>query len=249
MTIQVEMYTKGNTLMFRNEFLEYIKLAENAPLLKEGKDAVHRSPEGGNDTVGFGHKLTDAEKKAGKVYGIALKDINAQNAEKILMMDLMKRDKALSTRLGKKYDSLDQKRKEMLLDMEFNVGTVEKEFPEFTKAIFKNDMPSALKESKRFYKEENSDKPVELTRRNKLFEQTFFSSSEPTQAEENIQPAIDAMKAPPARQYAIQQGDTFYSMAQQLGIPVQQLMTLNPGTMPSTLRIGQIVNVPNISGD
>jgi LysM repeat protein len=56
-------------------------------------------------------------------------------------------------------------------------------------------------------------------------------------------------KAPPARQYAIQQGDTFYSMAQQLGIPVQQLMTLNPGTMPSTLRIGQIVNVPNISGD
>jgi LysM repeat protein len=38
-------------------------------------------------------------------------------------------------------------------------------------------------------------------------------------------------------------------MAQQLGIPVQQLMTLNPGTMPSTLRIGQIVNVPNISGD
>ena len=111
MTIQVEMYTKGNTLMFRNEFLKYIKLAENAPLLKEGKDAVHRSPEGGNDTVGFGHKLTDAEKKAGKVYGIALKDINAQNAEKILMMDLMKRDKALSARLGKKYDSLDQKEK------------------------------------------------------------------------------------------------------------------------------------------
>lgn len=249
MTIQVEMYTKGNTLMFRNEFLEYIKLAENASLLKEGKDAVHRSPEGGNDTVGYGHKLTDAEKKAGKVYGIALKDINAQNAEKILMMDLMKRDKALSARLGKKYDSLDQKRKEMLLDMEFNVGTVEKEFPEFTKAVFKNDMPSALKESKRFYKEENSDKPVELTRRNKLFEQTFFSSSEPTQAEENIQPAIDAVKAPPSREYAIQQGDTFYSMAQQLGIPVQQLMTLNPGTMPSTLRIGQVVNVPNLSGD
>jgi putative chitinase len=66
---------------------------------------------------------------------------------------------------------------------------------------------------------------------------------------DEIKKAVDEVKAPPARQYAIQQGDTFYSMAQQLGIPVQQLMTLNPGTMPSTLRIGQIVNVPNISGD
>lgn len=178
MTIQVEMYTKGNTLMFRNEFLEYIKLAENAPLLKEGKDAVHRSPEGGNDTVGFGHKLTDAEKKAGKVYGIALKDINAQNAEKILMMDLMKRDKALSARLGKKYDSLDQKRKEMLLDMEFNVGNVERRFPAFTTAVISGDMENAQKEAKRYYTPEGSKAPVELTRRNELFQQTFFSPSD-----------------------------------------------------------------------
>ena len=164
--------------MFSDEFLEYIKLAENEPLLKKGTNAVHRSPEGGNDTVGYGHKLTDAEKKAGKVYGIPLKNINAENAEKILMMDLMKRDKALSARLGKQYEGLDQKQKEMLLDFEFNVGNVEKQFPNFTNAVISGDMEGALKEAKRYYTPKGAEQPVELTRRNQLFEQTFFSPSD-----------------------------------------------------------------------
>lgn len=164
--------------MFSDEFLEYIKLAENEPLLKKGTNAVHRSPEGGNDTVGYGHKLTDAEKKAGKVYGIPLKNINAENAEKILMMDLMKRDKALSARLGKQYEGLDQKQKEMLLDFEFNVGNVEKQFPNFTNAVISGDMEGALKEAKRYYTPKGAKQPVELTRRNQLFEQTFFSPSD-----------------------------------------------------------------------
>lgn len=164
--------------MFSDEFLEYIKLAENEPLLKKGTNAVHRSPEGGNDTIGYGHKLTDAEKKAGKVYGIPLKNINAENAEKILMMDLMKRDKALSARLGKQYEGLDQKQKEMLLDFEFNVGNVEKQFPNFTNAVISGDMEGALKEAKRYYTPKGAKQPVELTRRNQLFEQTFFSPSD-----------------------------------------------------------------------
>ena len=164
--------------MFSDEFLEYIKLAENEPLLKKGTNAVHRSPEGGNDTIGYGHKLTDAEKKAGKVYGIPLKNINAENAEKILMMDLMKRDKALSSRLGKQYEGLDQKQKEMLLDFEFNVGNVEKQFPNFTNAVISGDMEGALKEAKRYYTPKGAKQPVELTRRNQLFEQTFFSPSD-----------------------------------------------------------------------
>lgn len=67
-----------------------------------------------------------------------------------------------------------------------------------------------------------------------------------TGAEDNITQAVEDVKP---RQYAIQQGDTFYSMAQQLGIPVQQLMALNPGVMPTMLRLGQMVNVPNVSGD
>ena len=29
---------------------------------------IHPSAEGGNDTLGFGHKLTDKEKETGKVY-------------------------------------------------------------------------------------------------------------------------------------------------------------------------------------
>jgi len=61
--------------------------------------------------------------------------------------------------------------------------------------------------------------------------------------------AVEEIKAPATQQYKIQQGDTFYSMAQQLGIPVQQLLSLNPNVQPSMLRIGELVNVPNLSGE
>jgi LysM repeat protein len=85
--------------------------------------------------------------------------------------------------------------------------------------------------------------------RKKIYNELLGTLGAMVSKQMKLKKLLKDVKAPPARQYAIQQGDTFYSMAQQLGIPVQQLMTLNPGTMPSTLRIGQIVNVPNISGD
>jgi len=61
--------------------------------------------------------------------------------------------------------------------------------------------------------------------------------------------AVKEIKASPTQQYKIQQGDTFYSMAQQLDIPVQQLLSLNPNVQPNMLRIGELVNVPNLSGE
>ncbi|KAI4119139.1 MAG: hypothetical protein LQ338_007322 [Usnochroma carphineum] len=44
--------------------------------------------------------------------------------------------------------------------------------------------------------------------------------------------------------YTIQSGDTFWSIAQKLGISVDALQAANPGVDPKTLQVGQVVHLP-----
>ncbi|KAL8975986.1 MAG: hypothetical protein Q9205_007923, partial [Flavoplaca limonia] len=44
--------------------------------------------------------------------------------------------------------------------------------------------------------------------------------------------------------YTIQSGDTFWAIAQKLGISVDALQAANPGVNPSLLQIGQTINLP-----
>ncbi|KAL8689314.1 MAG: hypothetical protein Q9218_004991 [Villophora microphyllina] len=44
--------------------------------------------------------------------------------------------------------------------------------------------------------------------------------------------------------YTIKSGDTFWAISQQLGISVDALQAANPGVNPSTLQIGQVINLP-----
>ncbi|KAL8719374.1 MAG: hypothetical protein Q9225_003604 [Loekoesia sp. 1 TL-2023] len=44
--------------------------------------------------------------------------------------------------------------------------------------------------------------------------------------------------------YTIQSGDTFWSIAQKFGISVDALQAANPGVNPTTLQVGQIINLP-----
>ena len=46
---------------------------------------IHKSAEGGNDTIAFGHKLTDKEIKNNKVYGYNLNELTAKNAKHIII--------------------------------------------------------------------------------------------------------------------------------------------------------------------
>ncbi|KAL8837554.1 MAG: hypothetical protein Q9176_005610 [Flavoplaca citrina] len=45
--------------------------------------------------------------------------------------------------------------------------------------------------------------------------------------------------------YTIQSGDTFWAIAQKLGISVDALQAANPGINPSLLQIGQTINLPS----
>lgn len=45
--------------------------------------------------------------------------------------------------------------------------------------------------------------------------------------------------------YAVQAGDTFYTIAQKFNISLQELINANPGVNPNALLIGQIICIPD----
>ncbi|KAK0113743.1 hypothetical protein ONS96_014599 [Cadophora gregata f. sp. sojae] len=48
--------------------------------------------------------------------------------------------------------------------------------------------------------------------------------------------------------YTIASGDTFHEIAKRLEIDVSTIQNLNPGVKPESLQVGQVVNVPGLSG-
>ncbi|KAF9869212.1 intracellular hyphae protein 1 [Colletotrichum karsti] len=60
-----------------------------------------------------------------------------------------------------------------------------------------------------------------------------------------LTPAGEAtcVKGGPAT-YTIKSGDTFFVVAQSLGITTDSLTGANPGVVPETLQVGQVINVP-----
>jgi GH24 family phage-related lysozyme (muramidase) len=174
-TDQTNSMIQKNSL-FDKEFLDYIKNAENEALLKTGMKLRHKSGEGGLDTVGYGHKLTETEDAIGEVYGYKLDTLTKEQADDILLRDLEKRNQLLINKLGKAYTNLDPKRKQMLLDIEFNVGDAPGVFPNFTKGVLENNIDVMKKEYERkFTDSKGEEKP--LTRRNELFSNFFFGKN------------------------------------------------------------------------
>lgn len=48
--------------------------------------------------------------------------------------------------------------------------------------------------------------------------------------------------------YTIKAGDTFFAIAKQLGISVDALQAANPGVNATTLKVGQVINLPGSTG-
>jgi hypothetical protein len=96
-------------------FLQMIKSWENS--IKSGWNSSakrwfpHTSPEGGNPTIAYGHKITDAELNAGKFSN----GVTEQEATKMLMSDLqIATDKA--KRLVPTYDTLPENIQQALIN-------------------------------------------------------------------------------------------------------------------------------------
>ena len=158
--------------------IEFVKEQENAPLAAGDMDAIrHSSPEGGTDTVAFGHKLTPEEDKSGIVYGYAVDSVSLADADDILRRDLHRHEDTLRSRLysrlGVEYIRLSPRKRMMLLDYEFNLGDVVKKFPSFTRAVVTNDRQAQEKEYVRYYTDATGTR--RRLARNKAFYNTFMS--------------------------------------------------------------------------
>lgn len=166
-------------------FEGYIKNVENDKLLDGSfKNFRHKSKEGGLDTIGFGHKLTEEESKNNKVYQYDLSEINSSTSPErileisndILKQDLEKTEKILITTYGDKFINLDSRRKQMLIDMQFNVRNFKNKdvFPLFKKALFAGDEEGMKKEYKRVFTDKNGK--VKPLARNKFFKKYFLDN-------------------------------------------------------------------------
>lgn len=166
-------------------FLQFLMEQEHPDFLRGKAPALHESPEGGNPTVGFGHKLTDEEVKSGQVYGFDIYNMTPEQARQVMMIDLGKAEEGLKRELGDDFNTLDQTRKEMLLDFQYNLGSAKREFPKFTKAVVNNDVETMNKEYERFFTTPSGDvRPLE--RRNKAFAVTFLPTAEGVEAFEDL---------------------------------------------------------------
>ena len=164
-------------MMPSDQFMDYLKYVENGSKVGWDEDQQlwfpHASPEGGNDTIAYGHKLRDAEVDQ------ANKGLTDDEVEELLIEDLeYATDGAkaiLSTHFNEDFNSLSENSQEMLIDFAYNLGSYGlKSFPKFVGAICNNDTETMCAEYKRYYTDGFGAKK-ELKQRNEEFYKLFLA--------------------------------------------------------------------------
>ena len=151
---------------FNASFIGYIKSVENPNKVgyKNGKWYPHKSPEGGNPTIGYGHLLQKSE------LARANAGLTDAEVEKLLLNDLARAKKIVSDYIQNTYRvnlRLPEKTEEMLIDFAFNLGGL-RAFPKFVDAVLRGQMDKARAEYQRSYQTPTGErKPVEA--RNRAF--------------------------------------------------------------------------------
>ena len=174
---------------YRTDFLNYMKEGENAALLKGSKGAklLHKSPEGGTPTFGYGYKLSEKEWKEKKIGGVPIEQLTLKDAERLLQQALVSKENKVKERLKNgwkdpatkkiikvNYDSLNDDQKEMLLDYEYNLKGGITKFPSFVSGVLTNDYDRIEKEYQRGYTTEDGEfRPLKA--RNELFSQRYLN--------------------------------------------------------------------------
>ena len=156
------------TVGYDSNFIDYMKVVENGVKrgLKNGRWYPHKSAEGGKKTIAYGHKITSGEDYS--------KGITESEAQALLLKDLNAAKKDARDFLGsKKFDSLDKTRQEILIDYQFNLGTL-KTFPKFVEAVIKNDKKGMIKHYQRKYRHPKTKKWLPIKDRNDRFKQRYL---------------------------------------------------------------------------
>ena len=165
--------------MISDNFIAYLKKVENGG--KAGWDTdkelwyPHPSPEGGNDTIGYGHKLLNVEVE------VAEDGMTDKEIEDLLVEDMYEATRDLEHILNDYFDAdytqLSDSSQEMLADFAFNLGGHGlRKFPKFVNATIDEDIDTMRKEYKRYYTDGNGVKK-ELEQRNEEFYTLFLAQA------------------------------------------------------------------------
>ena len=159
-----------------DSFTRYMESVENPKLAAGNLDyIVHDSPEGGTQTVGFGHKLNLIEKETRQIHGLYIDELDLEKCRLILDIDLGMTELGLSQKVPM-WRKRSNRQKEILLDYEYNLGSVARVFPKFYTAVLRRDIEGQREEYKRHYRD-SSGYWRELEDRNKLFYARYLSES------------------------------------------------------------------------
>lgn len=149
-----------------NNFESALAEVENAQKVgfKDGVWTPHASPEGGTDTIGYGHKLTDAEAASGK-YDKGISDseaISLYRKDIESHRDIVRKD-------VKDFDDLPQKYQDVLVNIAYNTGGVkEKKWPSLLKGMRAGDDAVVRKEMVTSFTDEKGKKGKLITRAKKI---------------------------------------------------------------------------------
>ena len=156
-------------------FVEYLKLAEGWV-----GSYPYESLEGGNPTVGYGHKLTDAE-VASDAYSSG---ITKEEAEELLIHDIGVRIPLATVKFDENhgpgaYNAAPGWGKRMLVDKVFQTGPGGlAQFKKMMNAINENDTTSAVAEMLTFYINKNGVKVFDYGRRDKFVKHALIECDE-----------------------------------------------------------------------
>lgn len=178
------------------DFIKYIKTAEigsSGPLQPKYLKVYNVA---GIPHIGYGHKVKPNE------VNLFNNGITQKQADDILLRDLEFSKKNMSSEVKSLFHvsiPLDKKQEEMLIDFEFNLGTI-RSFPKFVRAVLNKDWKIASREYKRSYTNERGVKK-ELGR-NQLFYNRYFS--QPAPIKENISEMIRGLITEGLREKAME---------------------------------------------
>lgn len=133
---------------------------------QEGFSAyAYEAPEG-NKTIGYGHVMGQ------------LSYVTETLAEKLLALDIWQAEQRAQSYISAMYgadtwNTLPERHQQALTELAFNVGSLAK-FPNFTRALVHGDIPTAIAESKRYYRDKDGQWR-ELKRRNQAFVKAFLT--------------------------------------------------------------------------
>ena len=166
-------------------YTDLLKDQENSKLIDSNKRIYPNKPPEDSDTtdIGYGHKLTKAQEKAQKVYGIDISNgITEKQATTILEEDISRHKTKAMEHYGKnKWDDLSGPEKDLLTDLSFT-GVLRK-FPSLIRAIKDKDKDRIIKEYKRYFTKDG--KKVPMNRRNKMAKELVDKIIESWVEEEN----------------------------------------------------------------